>query len=117
MNGLASSTSAQIKEIDAADKGKSIKRLYDSVEQLPTFTDDRSPSSGPEGQSREAIQRRKRGDGAAVPLPRRHELQFNPEPLKIVDACQSTLLGKVAEEVELDVADQFRKRWTLADDG
>jgi hypothetical protein len=42
-------------------------------------------------------------------------LQLNPEPLKIVDASQRAFWDKVADEVELETAGKFRKRWTLAE--
>jgi hypothetical protein len=42
-------------------------------------------------------------------------LQLNPEPLKIVDASKRAFWEKVADEVELETAGKFRKRWTLAE--
>lgn len=42
------------------------------------------------------------------------KLQFNPEALKVVDASRRRFWERMAEEVEIEVAEQFRKKWTLA---
>jgi hypothetical protein len=53
------------------------------------------------------------GEGGTNGKPRR--LRLNPEPLKIVDASQRAFWEKVTDEVELETAGKFRKRWTLAE--
>jgi hypothetical protein len=45
----------------------------------------------------------------------RSRLRINPGPLKIVDASKREFWEKVADEVELETAGKFRKRWTLAE--
>jgi hypothetical protein len=45
--------------------------------------------------------------------PRR--LQINPEPLKIVDASRREFWERLVDEVEIETAGKFRKRWTLAE--
>jgi hypothetical protein len=51
---------------------------------------------------------------ASTPAPRERKLQFNPQALKIVDARKRKFWEQLAHEVEIDVAEQFRKKWTLA---
>jgi hypothetical protein len=55
------------------------------------------------------------GGGQAAPAnaPAR-KLQFNPEALKVVDASKRKFWEQMAEDVEIEVAAQFRKRWSLA---
>lgn len=53
------------------------------------------------------------GGGEAVPAPSQRKLQFNPEALKVVDASRRKFWEQMADEIEIEVADQFRKRWTL----
>jgi hypothetical protein len=53
------------------------------------------------------------GGGDTASAPRKRKLQFNPEALKVVDASRRKFWEQMADEVEIEVADQFRKRWTL----
>ena len=53
------------------------------------------------------------GQGAPAAV-RPRKLQFNPEALKVVDASRRRFWEQMAEEVEIEVASQFRKRWSLA---
>jgi hypothetical protein len=59
-------------------------------------------------------------DGVAVPAPSSRvratrRMQLNPEPLKVVDATRRRFWEELAGEVQISVADRFRKRWTLAE--
>ncbi|WP_156080899.1 hypothetical protein [Microbispora rosea] len=51
---------------------------------------------------------------ASVNAPRRQarRLQFNPGDLEIIPAGERAFWERVAEEVQLEVADRFRKKWT-----
>jgi hypothetical protein len=51
------------------------------------------------------------GDSGGAP----RRLRINPEPLKVVDGAKRDFWEKVTDEVQLDTAGKFRKRWTLAD--
>ncbi len=42
-------------------------------------------------------------------------MQLNPEPLKVVDESRRRFWEELADEVKLDVAGRFRKRWTSAE--
>lgn len=51
--------------------------------------------------------------GGGGSRPRR--LQFNPEALKLVDAGKRRFWEQMADEVEIELAGKFRKRWSDAE--
>jgi len=55
------------------------------------------------------------GDGETVPGPRRRRLQVNPKALEVVPAEARKFWERIADDVELDIAQKFRKKWTIAE--
>ncbi|MDP9848647.1 hypothetical protein [Streptosporangium lutulentum] len=49
---------------------------------------------------------------ADEPQSRTRRLQFNPNELEIIPAGERAFWERMAEEVQLEVADRFRKKWT-----